>query len=64
MNFDVTEVFTPADQPTHTYVDRSDLRLVDRVTDAFNTPNMIVSVSGPSKLERRFLSRNVLIQIG
>jgi hypothetical protein len=60
MNFDVTEVFTPADQPTHTYVDRSDLRLVDRVTDAFDTPNMIVSVSGPSKTGKTVLIKKCI----
>jgi len=55
MTYKVTEVFTPADQPTHTYVDRSDHRLVDRVRNAFDTPNMIVSVSGPSKTGKTVL---------
>ncbi len=45
----VHEVFTPSDVPTITYVDRSSLRLEQRLADNLSVPKLIISISGPSK---------------
>ena len=47
--FDLAEVFTPSDTPTLTYVGRVDLRLEAKFSSYMKMPNMVVSISGPSK---------------
>ena len=44
-----TEVFTPTDVPTYTYVERSTRDFEADLRNAFSIPKMIVSISGPSK---------------
>jgi hypothetical protein len=44
-----TEVFTPTDVPTFTYVERASKNYEDELRRAFQIPKMIVSISGPSK---------------
>ncbi|HEX4240005.1 MAG TPA: hypothetical protein VHZ53_01240, partial [Steroidobacteraceae bacterium] len=55
----VTEIFTPSDYPTHTYVARSEDRLEERMREALATPGEIVSVSGPSKSGKTVLIEKV-----
>jgi hypothetical protein len=43
------EVFTPGSFPKHTFVERAELGLADRLRDAIGTPGMLISISGPSK---------------
>lgn len=45
----VFEVFVPNGTPTHTYVKRNEELNERLLTDALETPKMVVSVSGPSK---------------
>lgn len=47
--FDLAEVFTPSDTPTLTYVGRVDLRLEAKFSSYMKMPNMVNSISGPSK---------------
>jgi hypothetical protein len=56
----VHQVFTPNDLPIHTYVDRSSLRLEEKLRDALNMSNMVVSISGPSKSGKTVLVRKIL----
>ncbi|MGO8244075.1 hypothetical protein [Rhizobium johnstonii] len=63
-----TDVFTPNSSPNYTYVDRAELALEQRLSDAFAMKNMAVSVSGPSKsgktvLLRKVIDPNLLIHI-
>ena len=44
-----TNVFTPTDVPTLTYVERDSRDFEADLRNAFNIPKMIVSISGPSK---------------
>lgn len=55
-----TEVFKPSDFPTHTYVDRPQLRLEERLMDALATPGEVVSVAGPSKSGKTVLIEKVV----
>ena len=43
-----TEVFTPTDVPTLTYVERASRNFEADLRNAFKIPKMIVSISGPS----------------
>ncbi|ESZ55605.1 hypothetical protein NL532_15835 [Mesorhizobium sp. C120A] len=56
----IQQVFTPNDIPTVTYVDRADHKLEQKLRDNFNTPNMIISVSGPSKSGKTVLVKKVI----
>lgn len=56
----VQEVFTPNDTPTHTYVSRPELNLEEKLRDYFETPNMVISVSGPSKSGKSVLINKVI----
>lgn len=56
----VAEVFTPADVPTFTYVQRSTHKFEERLRDAVAIPNMIVSLSGPSKSGKTSLVKKVI----
>ena len=54
------EVFTPNDVPTVTYVDRAEHKLESKLRDFYHTPNMVVSVSGPSKSGKTVLIKKVV----
>jgi hypothetical protein len=55
-----TEVFTPYEFPTHTYVDRSKHRFEEQLREALQIPNIVVSISGPSKSGKTVLLRKVI----
>lgn len=59
-NISATEIFTPNSSPIHTYVERKELNLEQRLRDAFSMKNMAVSVSGPSKSGKTVLLRKVI----
>lgn len=64
----VTEVFTPTDVPTFTYVERSTHKFEQRLREAFSIPKMIISISGPSKsgktvLVNKVIEKDNLIQV-
>lgn len=54
------EVFTPNDFPTVTYVDRAEHKLEARLRDVYETPNMVISVAGPSKSGKTVLIKKVV----
>lgn len=54
------EVFTPNDIPTVTYVDRPEHKLEAKLKDFYRMPNMVVSVSGPSKSGKTVLIKKVV----
>lgn len=54
------EVFTPNDYPTHTYVERGDKELEDKLRQALTVPKMVVSLSGPSKSGKTVLVERVI----
>jgi hypothetical protein len=54
-----TEVFTPNDVPTVTYVKRA-TPLEQRLRDAFQTPKPVISISGPSKSGKTVLVNKVI----
>jgi hypothetical protein len=54
------EVFTPNDTPTVTYVNRSEHKLEETLQQYYTTPNLIVSISGPSKSGKTVLIRKVI----
>ena len=60
INMNVFEVFTPADTPTVTYVDRGERGLEVALRNALRTPKMIASLSGPSKSGKTVLIKKVL----
>jgi len=55
-------VFTPNDVPTITYVDRADHKLEGILKEYFDTPNMVVSISGPSKSGKTVLVKKVVAE--
>ena len=55
-----TEVFTPTDVPTLTYVKRASRNFEADLRDAFKIPKMIVSISGPSKSGKTVLVTKVV----
>lgn len=57
-----TEIFTPNGVPSVTYVSRSTLGLEKRLRDAFLVPNMVVSISGPSKSGKTVLVNKVVAE--
>ncbi|TIQ61995.1 MAG: hypothetical protein E5X41_30580 [Mesorhizobium sp.] len=56
----VQQVFTPNDTPTVTYVDRSEHKLEQTLRDYCATPNIVVSLSGPSKSGKTVLIKKVV----
>ncbi|WP_156410266.1 hypothetical protein [Bosea sp. Root381] len=56
----VEKVFTPNDTPTITYVDRAEHQLQQTLSDYYKIPNVIVSVSGPSKSGKTVLIKKVV----
>lgn len=59
MGIDVTEIFTPSDYPTYTYVVRLGKQLDDQLASALSTRGEVISVSGPSKSGKTVLIENV-----
>lgn len=55
-----TEIFTPTDVPTHTYVERTSRNFEEDLKTAFTVPKMIVSISGPSKSGKTTLVTKVV----
>jgi Ni2+-binding GTPase involved in maturation of urease and hydrogenase len=55
-----TEVFTPTDVPTFTYVERASKNFEEDLRTAFKIPKMIVSISGPSKSGKTVLVTKVV----
>lgn len=45
----VSEVFTPNDFPTHSYVKREGVQVEDALAHALKIPKAVISISGPSK---------------
>ena len=60
MPLKVSDVFIPNDQPDITYVVRGGRSLEDDLKDHFDTRNVVVSISGPSKTGKTVLLRSVL----
>lgn len=58
----LTDIFVPNDTPSITYVDRSHLGLEQRLRDLCETPNVVVSISGPSKAGKTVLIKKVIDQ--
>lgn len=56
----IHQVFTPNDTPKVTYVDRSEHKLEQRLRDYYSTPNLVISVSGPSKSGKTVLIKKVI----
>ena len=54
------EVFTPNAIPTYTYVGRKTRGFEERLGEALHIPNMIVSLSGPSKSGKTVLVNKVV----
>ena len=55
-----TEVFTPNDVPTFSYVERKTRKFEERLREALSIPKMIVSLSGPSKSGKTVLVKKVI----
>ena len=55
-----TQVFTPNDVPTYTYVDRSAHHFEESVREALEIPKLIISLSGPSKSGKTVLVKKVV----
>ncbi|WP_429923882.1 hypothetical protein ACQY1H_11600 [Agrobacterium vitis] len=58
--FKLSEIFTPNDTPTLTYVERSDLKLEETLKSYYDLPKMIISISGPSKSGKTVLIKKVI----
>lgn len=56
----IQSIFTPNDIPTVTYVKRDEQKLEDHLKQHYKTPNLIVSVSGPSKSGKTVLIKKVI----
>jgi hypothetical protein len=62
------DVFTPNEFPEHTYIERPKENLEAKLRNALMTPNVVVSISGPSKsgktvLAKRLVGETNLIQV-
>ncbi len=55
-----TEVFTPNDVPTFSYVERKERKFEERLRESLSIPKMIVSLSGPSKSGKTVLVKKVI----
>lgn len=59
MPITASEVFTPNDYPTHTYVERG-VKLEQLLRNAHATPKAVISISGPSKSGKTVLAERVI----
>jgi hypothetical protein len=55
----ISDIFTPNDTPTLTYVGREDLKLEETLKSYLALPKMVVSISGPSKTGKTVLVKKV-----
>ena len=55
-----TEVFTPNDIPTFSYVERKARKFEERLRESLSIPKMIVSLSGPSKSGKTVLVKKII----
>lgn len=60
MQLRATEVFTPNDFPTYTYIERIGQDLEQSLRNALDTPNTVISLSGPSKSGKTVLVEKVV----
>lgn len=60
MTLKASEVFVPGGFPTHTYVERADQKLQQRLIDGLEELGKFVSVSGPSKSGKTVLIEKVV----
>jgi len=60
MYLKATEVFVPGGYPTYTYVERSDVRIEQRLRDGLEDVGKFVSISGPSKSGKTVLIEKVV----
>ena len=60
--YKLNNVFVPGGQPTVTFVERSQLGVIEALKRAISSPNCIVSVTGATKSGKTVLVRNVLAQ--
>lgn len=63
-----TDIFTPNNIPTKTYVERNNSQIEKQLKENLSIPNIAISISGPSKsgktvLTRRVLNPDILIKI-
>ncbi len=56
----IQQIFAPNDTPTVTYVDRGYRMLEQKIRDYYEIPNVVVSVSGPSKSGKTVLIKKVV----
>lgn len=56
----IQDIFVPNGTPTITYVDRSEHKLEQTLREHYETPNVIVSVSGPSKSGKTVLISKIV----
>ena len=54
------EIFTPNDMPTITYVDRPKHNFERQLKEFYELPNVVVSVSGPSKSGKTVLIKKIV----
>jgi Archaeal ATPase. len=54
------EIFTPNGQPTTTYVSRNNSELEKMLGSYLETPNMLISISGPTKSGKTVLLKTVI----
>ena len=60
MKLFATEVFTPNRFPEYTYIDRPKEELERKLRQALETPNVVVSISGPSKSGKTVLAKKLV----
>ena len=60
MKLFATEVFTPNQFPEYTYIERPKEDLEGKLKRALSTPNVIVSLSGPSKSGKTVLAKKLV----
>ncbi len=58
----IEQIFTPNDIPTVTYVDRAEHKLEQKLRDFARIPNLVVSLSGPSKSGKTVLVKKVVAE--
>jgi archaellum biogenesis ATPase FlaH len=60
MKLFATDVFTPNQFPEHTYIERPKEDLERKLRNALATPNVVVSISGPSKSGKTVLAKRLV----
>jgi hypothetical protein len=60
MKLFATDVFTPNQFPEYTYIERPKEELERKLRQALETPNVVVSISGPSKSGKTVLAKKLV----